>query len=86
MNKPTNTKLTDVDSAEKLEALEHAVWSISGAMDALRGIRDCAGWFDALGDLFDEIESDREMYAEIVSAEDEREEEMLSRDYVRSVL
>ena len=55
-------------------------------MDALKGIKDCAGWFDALGDLYDEIEPEREMYEEIIDAEDRREEELLSRDYVRSVL
>jgi len=71
---------------ELLDAIEEAKSSIVSAMESLRGYEDFADWFNALGDMVDEMQPEHERYESIAAAEYEAEMEALTRDYYRSVI
>lgn len=87
MFKPTQARLNyDDDAQDKFTALDDAMTSIASAMESLKGYGDFTDWFDALGEIFDEMKPDCEMYENIAGAEYQAELEDLTRDYYRSVL
>jgi hypothetical protein len=87
MPKPTQTRMTfDNDAVDLSAALEDAMNSIASAMEALQGFGDFSDWFDALGDIYDEMQPDCENYENICAAEYAEEIRGLTRDYYRSVL
>lgn len=74
------------DNDDLLEAVETALDNISDAMQALRGFEEFAGFFDALGDMYDIMKPDYDMYEQIAEAEDKAELEAMNREYWASVL
>ena len=88
MKKPAQFKNLhrNADNASLLDELETAMFSISEAMIALAGYEDFADWFDALSDIWDEMEPKLEEYENIADDERRKEEEGLTRDYWRMVL
>lgn len=88
MVKPTQRPVLwmSANNDDKLDATEGALLNISSAMDCLRGYGMFSNWFDALGDLFDEIKSDYDKYYSIACEEQEREERQMNLDYERSTM
>lgn len=87
MEKPRQSKhWYKADASEMFEAIESAMASIRDAMEELRGLEMFADHFNALGDVFDDMKPDYEMYEDITSAEYEAEIAALTRDYYRSVI
>jgi hypothetical protein len=74
------------DNDDLLEATENALDSLADAMIALRGWEEFASWFDAIGELYDEIKPEHDMYEQIAEAEDEAELDAMNREYWASVI
>ena len=86
MQKPEQVKFYTADNDDLLEGIESAMNNIAEAMENLKDIREYDGYFNALGDLYDEMKPDYEMYEEIASREYDAEQEALRREYWRSVI
>lgn len=74
------------DNIDLLTELESAMDSIADAMKALAGYEDFADWFDALGEIWDEMKPNYDEYEAIDTAEYGQEIAALTRDYYRSVM
>lgn len=86
MQKPDQAKFYSATNDDLLEGIESAMGSIAEAMENLKGIREYDGYFNALGDLYDEMKPDFDMYEEIADREYDAEQEALRREYWRSVI
>ena len=88
LNKPKQYKTLhkDADNDILLGELETALYGISDAMEALAGYKDFADWFDALSDLWDEMQPMHDECENVAAAEYAKEVDDLTRDYYRSVL
>ena len=86
MQKPDQAKFYSATNDDLLEGIESAMRSIAEAMENLKGIREYDGYFNALGDLYDEMKPDFDMYEEIAAREYDAEQEALRREYWRSVV
>lgn len=88
MNKPTQYKVLhkNPDNIDLLTELEDAMDSIASAMKSLAGYEAFTDWFDALGDIWDEMKPEHDEYEAIDAAEYREEMDGLTRDYYRSVL
>lgn len=74
------------DNIDLLTELEGAMDSIADAMKCLAGYEDFADWFDALGEIWDEMKPNYDEYEAIDTAEYGQEIAALTRDYYRSVM
>lgn len=86
MAKPDKCKFYRPDNDDLLDGINGAMSSIEDAMRCLRGIREFDGWFDALGNIYDEMQPEQEMYENIAAAEYEAERQALTAEYWRSVI
>ena len=86
MQKPDQAKFYSATNDDLLNGIESAMSNIAEAMENLKGIREYDGYFNALGDLYDEMKPDFDMYEEIASREYDAEQEALRREYWRSVI
>lgn len=88
MDKPKQTMQFEKnpDNDTLLEELESAMFSITEAMENLRGYEQFSDWFDMLDAMFDEMEPEREQYEIQAGVEYNKEIEGLTRDYYRMVM
>jgi len=84
--KPSQTKFYHADTDDLAEAISSAMSSIADAMDAMKGMREFEGYFNALGNLYDEMKPDCDMYDDIAAKGYEAEQEAMVREYWRSVI
>lgn len=86
MQKPVQAKFYGATNDDMLNGIESAMNSIAEAMENLKGIRDFDSYFNALGELYDEMKPDFDMYEELASREYDAEQEAMRREYWRSVI
>ena len=87
MDKPMQMKkLVRADAKELFEAIEGAIYNVRDAMLYLQGLEAFADHFKALGDLYDYMKPDFDMYESLSDAEYRAEMAAQERDYYRSVI
>lgn len=76
----------DNPASERLIAVENAIMCINDAMDELRGFGEFEDWFNALDDLYDELEAEQDKLESYATGEYQAEMDELRREYERDLL
>lgn len=76
----------DNPASERLIAVENAMSCINDAMDELRGFGEFEDWFNALDDLYDELEAEQDKLESYATGEYQAEMDELRREYERDLL
>lgn len=87
IEKPVQTRVTmDNSNDDLLIAVNEAKWHISEAMDELRGFGEYEEWFDALSDMYDEMDAEQDKRESYATGEEQAVLAEMRRDYERDLL